>query len=58
MPGGETASLALKRVLKFFLKVPPLKKILEFQNQNKDYEICTKRKFQTKNQINNLKLTK
>ena len=58
MPGGETPSLALKRVLKFFQKVPPLKKILEFQNQNKDYEICAKRKFQTKNQINNLKLTK
>ena len=53
MPGGETPSLAVKRVLNFFLKVPPLKKILEFQNQNKDYEICTKRKFQTKNQINN-----
>ena len=58
MPGGETPSLAVKRVLNFFLKVPPLKKILEFQNQNKDYKICAKRKFQTKNQINNLKLTK
>ena len=48
---GETANLVLKRMLELFLKVPPLKK-LEFQNQKKDYEICTKRKFRTKNQTN------
>ena len=51
MPDGETANLVLKRMLELFLKVPPLKK-LEFQNQKKDYEICTKRKFRTKNQTN------
>ena len=45
---GETANLVLKRMLELFLKVPPLKK-LEFQNKKKDYEICTKRKFGTKN---------
>ena len=44
--------IVLKRMLELFLKVPPLKK-LEFQNQKKDYEICTKRKSQTKNQTNN-----
>ena len=35
MPDGETANLVLKRMLELFLKVPPLKKILEFQNQKK-----------------------
>ena len=47
MSDGETANLVLKRMLELFLKVPPLKK-LEFQNQKKDYEIYTKRKFLTK----------
>ena len=37
-------------MLKLFLQVPPFKKILDFQNQKRDYEICTKGKFQTKNQ--------
>ena len=50
--GGETPNLVLKRMLELFLKVPPLKKILEVQNQKKDYEICTKGKFRTKNQTN------
>ena len=35
MSGGETPNLVLKRMLELFLKVPPLKKILEFQNQKK-----------------------
>ena len=35
MSDGETANLVLKRMLELFLKVPPLKKILEFQNQKK-----------------------
>ena len=39
-------------MLERFLKASPLKKILEFQNQKKVYEICIKRKFRTKNQIN------
>ena len=47
MSDGETENLVLKRMLELFLKVPPLKK-LEFQNQKKDYEIYTKRKFRTK----------
>ena len=38
-------------------KSSPLMKV-EFQNQKKDYEICTKRKFRTKNQTNDWKLTK
>ena len=58
MSGGETPNLVLKRMLELFLKVPPLKKILEFQNQKKDYETCTKTKFRTKNQTNDCKLTK
>ena len=48
---GETSNLVLKRTPELFLKVTPLMK-LEFQNQKKDYEICAKRKFQTKNQTN------
>ena len=35
MSVGETLNLVLKRMLELFLKVPPLKKILEFQNQKK-----------------------
>ena len=35
MSAGETLNLVLKRMLELFLKVPPLKKILEFQNQKK-----------------------
>ena len=35
MSAGETLNLVLKRMLVLFLKVPPLKKILEFQNQKK-----------------------
>ena len=34
MPDWETANLVFKRMLEFFLKFPPLKK-LEFQNQKK-----------------------
>ena len=33
--GGETQILVLNRMLELFLKVSPLKKILEFQNQKK-----------------------
>ena len=31
--GGNTANLILKRMLKYFLKIPPLKKILQFQER-------------------------
>ena len=31
MTGGKIPNLALKRMLELFLKIPPLKKILEFQ---------------------------
>ena len=33
MSGGETANSVLKRTLEPFLKVPPIQRILEFQNQ-------------------------
>ena len=33
MSGGETPNSVLKRMLELFLKVPPLERILEFQNQ-------------------------
>ena len=58
MEGGKTPNLVLKRMLELFLKVPLPKKILKFQNRKKDYEIYTKRKFRTKNQTNDWKLTK
>ena len=31
--GGNTANLILKRMLRYFLKIPPLKKILQFQDR-------------------------
>ena len=58
MSVGETPNVVLKEMLELSLKVPQLKKILEFQNQKKAYEIYTKRKFGTKNQTNDWKLTK
>ena len=30
--GGNTPNLAFKRMLRYFLKIPPLKKILQFQD--------------------------
>ena len=30
MAGGNTPNLVLKRMLRYFLKIPPLKKILQF----------------------------
>ena len=102
---STTQDLVLKGMLELFLTVPPLKKILQFQERicffflktqkttssasvwwgnskssfkenartfskssttqeiriskpKKDYEICTKRKFRTKNQTNDWKLTR
>ena len=43
MPDGETANLVLKRMLELFLNDPSRKK-LEFQIQNQNYDICTKKK--------------
>ena len=48
MPGGETPNLVLKRMLELFLKVPPLKKILEFQNQKKTIKFAQKENFEPK----------
>ena len=48
MSGGETPNLVLKRMLDLFQKFPPLNKRLEFQNQEKGYEICTERNFEPK----------
>ena len=48
MPGGETPNLILKRMLELFLKVPPLKKILEFQKQKKAIKFVKKENFEPK----------
>ena len=48
MSGGGTPNLVLKRMLEFFLKVPPLKKKLEFQNQKKDTKFVQKENFEPK----------
>ena len=32
--GGNTPNIALKRTLRYFLKTPPLKKILQFHEKN------------------------
>ena len=42
MSGGKTPNLVLKRMLELLLKVPPLKKILEFQNQKKAMKFVQK----------------
>ena len=47
--GGKTPNLVLKRMLRYFLKLPPLKKILQFSNQNKTTKLILKRKLQTRN---------
>ena len=39
---GNTSNIVLKRMLESFLKVPPLKKILEFQNQKKTMKFVQK----------------
>ena len=33
MTGGNTSNLVLKRMLRYFLKISPLKKILQFQDR-------------------------
>ena len=43
--GGNTPILVLKRMLRHFLKIPPLTKILNF----KSTKLLQKRKFQTRN---------
>ena len=43
-PKWVNSKSSFKENARTFLKVPLLKK-LQFQNQNKDYQICTKRKF-------------
>ena len=48
MTGGNTLNLVLKRMLDHFLKILPLKKILEFQDCKRDYEIYTQKKFKPK----------
>ena len=44
MTEGNTPILVLKRMLGHFLKIPSLKKILEFQDWKKDYEASKKKK--------------
>ena len=48
MSGGETPNLVLKRMLELSLKVTPLKKMLEFQNQKKTMKIVQKENFEPK----------
>ena len=45
MTHGNTSNIVLKRMLESFLKVPPLKKILEFQNQKKTMKFVQKETF-------------
>ena len=42
MSGEKTPNLVLKRMLELLLKVPPLKKMLEFQNQKKAMKFVQK----------------
>ena len=45
MTSGNTLNLVLKRMLEDFLKIQPLKEILEFQDWKKGYETYTRKKF-------------
>ena len=45
MTSGKTLNLVLKRMLEDFLKIQPLKEILEFQDWKKGYETYTRKKF-------------
>ena len=47
--GGTTPNLVLKRVLRYFLKIPPLKKILQLKTKIRLQNVC-------KNEISNQKL--
>ena len=47
--GGKKLNLVLKRMLELFVKLPPLKKILEFQDWKKTPKLMQK-KLQTRNQ--------
>ena len=46
--GGKIPNLVLKRTLELFLKIPPLKKILDFQDWQ-TAKFIQKRKLQTRN---------
>ena len=46
--GGEIPNLILKKMLELFLKIPPLMKILEFQDQKKAMTIVQKESFEPK----------
>ena len=48
MPGGEIPNLVLRRMLELFLKVPPLKIILDFQNPKKAMKFLQKENFEPK----------
>ena len=43
--GGNTPNFVLKRMQRIFLKISPLKKILEFQDWKKTTKLIQKRKF-------------
>ena len=45
MTSGNTLNLVWKRMLEDFLKIQPLKEILEFQDWKKGYETYTRKKF-------------
>ena len=46
---GRIPNLVLKRTLELFLKIPPLKKILEFQDRKNTGKLMQKRKLQIRN---------
>ena len=45
MTDGKIPNLVLKRMLELFLKIPPLKKLLEFQDWKKNAKLIQKRNF-------------
>ena len=56
--GGNTLSLVLKRTVGHFLKIQPIKEILEFQDLKRGYETYTKKKISNQKLINYQKFTR
>ena len=56
--GGNTLSLVSKRMVGHFLKIQPIKKILEFQDWKRGYETYTEKEISNQKLINYQKFTR
>ena len=56
--GGNTLSLVLKRIVGHFLKIQPIKEILEFEDWKRGYETYARKKISNQKLINYQKFTR